>query len=82
MCVCVCVCECRSGGATPRGQTYHVLAVLVGDVLLQTLLAAEQLVALITLVEFITWGKAAEWVLLYKTYIVHRIIVSSNLTVN
>ena len=63
MCVCVCVKVRREA---PGGHTYHVLAVLVGDVLLQALLAAEQLVALVTFVEFITWGSAAEWVLLYK----------------
>ena len=58
--VCVCVCVCV------RACAYHVLAVLVGDVLLQALLAAEQLVTLVTLVEFVTWGEAAEWVLLYR----------------
>lgn len=40
---------------TVCGATHHVLAVLVRDVLLQTLLAAEQLVTFITLEELITW---------------------------
>ena len=66
VCLCLCLCVCACVRICACARAYHVLAVLVGDVLLQALLAAEQLVTLVTLVEFVTWGEAAEWVLLYR----------------
>lgn len=46
--------------------THHVLAVLIRDVLLQTLLAAEQLVTFITFKQLITWKDARRDSLMLK----------------